>query len=385
MVLALLLARQGVSVTLLEAHRDFDRDFRGDTIHPATLEALDRLGLADRLLQFSHGKLEAMQFSSNGKITTLARFRRLKTRFPYIMILPQVKFLDFLATEARRYPAFRLELGASVQELVQEDGVTRGVRYRGADDALHEIQAPLTVGADGRFSKVRSLCGAVPVKASPPMDVLWFRLPRHPGDPRDQITFHVGGGLFIFLFDRGDEWQVGYALVKGKYAETKAAGMESLRASLILQVPWLADRVESLRDWQQIVMLSVESSRVPTWHQPGLLLIGDAAHVMSPVGGVGINYAIQDAIEAANVLATPLRTGQVTHAVLAEIQRRREPAVKLIQRFQRLVQDRVVKTALDKDRPFQLPWVARIMVKIPILRDLPARLIAFGTRRARIQ
>ena len=385
MLLALLLARQGVSVTLLEAHRDFDRDFRGDTIHPATLEALDRLGLADRLLQFPHGKLEAMQFSSNGKITTLARFRRLKTRFPYIMILPQVKFLDFLAAEARRYPAFRLELGASVQQLVQEDGVTRGVRYRGADDALHEIQAPLTVGADGRFSKVRSLCGAVPVKASPPMDVLWFRLPRRPGDPSDRITFHVGGGLFIFLFDRGDEWQVGYALVKGKYAETKAAGLDSLRASLVLQIPWLADRVESLRDWQQIVMLSVESSRVPTWHQPGLLLIGDAAHVMSPVGGVGINYAIQDAIEAANVLARPLRTGQVTHAELAEIQRRREPAVKLIQKFQRLVQDRVVKTALDKDRPFQLPWVARIMFKIPILRDLPARLIAFGTRRARIQ
>ena len=385
MVLALLLARKGVPVTLLEMHHDFDRDFRGDTIHPATLETLDQLGLADRLLQLPHGKLEAMQFFSNDTVTTLARFGRLKTRFPYIMILPQSKFLDFLAAEARRYPAFRLELGANVQQLVQEKGVIRGVRYRGADDAWHEVRAALTVGADGRFSKVRSLCGAVPVKASPPMDVLWFRLPRRAGDSRDQITFYIGGGLFIFLLDRGDEWQVGYGLTKGKFAETKAAGMDALRANLIRRVPWVADRAGSLQDWKQIVVLSVESSRVPTWHQPGLLLIGDAAHVMSPVGGVGINYAIQDAIEAANVLATPLRTGQVTQAHLAEIQKRREPAVKAIQKFQGLVQDRVVKGALDKDRPFRLPWVARVMLKIPILRDLPARLIAFGARRARMQ
>jgi 2-polyprenyl-6-methoxyphenol hydroxylase-like FAD-dependent oxidoreductase len=385
MVLALLLARKGVSVTLLEAHHDFDRDFRGDTIHPSTLEALDQLGLADRLLQLPHGKLEAMQFSSNGTVTTLARFRRLKTRFPYIMILPQAKFLAFLAEEARRYPTFRLELGATVQRLVQEDGATRGVRYRGADNAWREVLAPLTVGADGRFSKVRSLCGVVPVKTSPPMDVLWFRLPRRAGDPRDQITFYIGGGLFIFLLDRGNESQVGYALTKGKFAEVKSAGLDALRANLIRQVPWVTDRAESLQDWKQVAVLSVESSRVPTWHQPGLLLIGDAAHVMSPVGGVGINYAIQDAIEAANVLATPLRTGRVTQAQLAEIQKRRETPVKVIQKFQGLVQDRVVKAALDKDRPFRLPWVTRIMLRIPMLRDLPARLIAFGPRRARIQ
>jgi len=299
MMLALLLARKDVPVTLLEAHHDFDRDFRGDTIHPSTLEALDQIGLADRLLQIPHGKLETMQFSSGGTITTVARFTRLKTRFPYIMILPQAKFLDFLAEEARRYPAFKLVLGANVQRLIQEDGATRGVRYRGADDAWHEVRAPLTVGADGRFSKVRSLCGAVPEKSSPPMDVLWFRLPRRPGDPHDQITFYVGGGLFIFLLDRGDQWQVGYGLMKGKFPDTKAAGLDALRANLCRQVPWVADRADVLQDWKQIVTLSVESSRVPTWHQPGLLLIGDAAHVMSPVGGVGINYAIQDAIETA--------------------------------------------------------------------------------------
>ncbi len=383
-VLALLLARRGVPVTLLESHRDFDRDFRGDTIHPATLEALDQLGLADRLLQFPHGKLEAMQFTSSGTVTTIARFGRLKTRFPYIMILPQVRFLEFLAAEARKLPCFRLELGANVQRLIQDDGVTRGVGYRGSDNAWHEVRAALTVGADGRFSKVRSLCGAVPIKASPPMDVLWFRLPRRPADPRDEITFHVVGGLFIFLLDRGDEWQVGYALTKGSYAETKAAGLDALRANLVRQVPWVAEQARSLVDWRQIVVLSVESSRVPTWHQPGLLLIGDAAHVMSPVGGVGINYAIQDAIEAANVLAVPLRSGQVTRAHLATVQERRELAVKVIQRFQGFVQERVVKAALDPDQPFRLPWFVRLVLTIPILRDLPAKLIAFGIRRARI-
>lgn len=385
MVLALLLARRGVPVTLLEAHRDFDRDFRGDTIHPSTLEALDEIGLADRLLAIPHGRLETVQFYSGGTITTVARLGRLKTRFPYIMIMPQVRFLDFLAAEAGKYPDFRLVMGASVQRLIEEDGAIRGVRYRGDDGNWREVRATLTVGADGRFSKVRSLAGVVPVKSSPPMDVLWFRLPRRPGDPRDQVTFYIGGGLFIFLLDRGEQWQVGYALTKGKFAETKAEGLEALRANLARRVPWVADRAATLEDWKQIAVLSVESSRVKKWHRPGLLLIGDAAHVMSPVGGVGINYAIQDAIEAANVLAEPLRSGRVTEEQLAEVQRRREPAVKAIQRFQGLVQDRVVKAALDKDRPFRLPLAARILLKIPVLRDLPAKLVAFGPRRARIE
>lgn len=383
-VLGLLLARKGVPVTVLEAHHDFERDFRGDTVHPATLEALDQLGLADRLLQLPHGKLEELQIVSAGTTTTVAKFARLRTKFPYVMILRQSRFLEFLSEEARKFPAFRLITGANVQQLVRTGDTVSGVRYRAAD-GVHELRAALTVGTDGRFSKVRALAGLVPVKTAPPMDVLWFRLPRRPGDAADRLTFYIGGGHIVILFDRGDEWQVGYVLAKGTFAETKAAGLDALRADLARLVPWVADRAPELRDWKQVVVLSVESSRVPTWHLPGLLLVGDAAHVMSPVGGVGINYAIQDAVAAANVLAEPLKAGRATDAHCAEVQKRREPAVKLIQRFQGLVQNRVVKSALNKDRPFRLPLPARVLLKLPCLRDIPARLIAFGTRREHIE
>lgn len=385
MVLSLLLARKGVPVTLLEAHHDFDRDFRGDTIHPSTLEALDRIGLADKLLKLPHTKLERMQFSSGGTTTTVAEMTRLKSKFPYIMIMPQARFLDFLCEEAKKFPAFRLELGANVQRLVEDGGVVRGIRYRGADDQWHEILAPLTVAADGRFSKVRSLCGETPIKSSPPMDVLWFRLPRESTDLHDQINFYVGGGLLILLFDRGDDWQIGYAIGKGSFAEVKAAGIEAFRKTLEKQVPWIANRAHLLQEWSQITVLAVESSRVAKWHRPGLLLIGDAAHVMSPVGGVGINYAIQDAIETANLLSQPLKAGSVTEEQLAAVQKRREPSVKVIQRFQGVIQEQIVKTALTHDQPFQLPLPTRILLSIPYLRDIPARMIAFGYHRSIVQ
>ncbi|VTS08286.1 FAD-dependent oxidoreductase [Tuwongella immobilis] len=385
MVLALLLARRGVPVTLLEAHHDFDRDFRGDTIHPSTLEALDQIGLADRLLQIPHGRAEIAEINAAGQVTVIGRFNRLATKFPYIMLMPQAKFLDFLAAEASQYPSFRLVNGATVQRLVQENGTTRGVRYRGADGAWHEVQATLTVGADGRFSKIRSLCGATPIKSAPPMDVLWFRLPRQPEDPADRITFYVGSGRMVILLDRGDQWQGGYVILKGKYQEIKSAGIDAFHADLRRQIPWLGDRVNGIDDWKQMAVLSVESSRVPTWHQPGLLLIGDAAHVMSPVAGVGINAAIQDAIETANQLAKPLLAGTITDQQLAKVQQRREFSVKVTQRFQGIIQNRLVKAALDPDKPFQLPLIARVLLKLPIFRDLPARMIAFGVGRSRVQ
>jgi 2-polyprenyl-6-methoxyphenol hydroxylase-like FAD-dependent oxidoreductase len=243
----------------------------------------------------------------------------------------------------------------------------------------------LTVGADGRFSKVRSLAGFEPVKGSPPMDVLWFRLPRKPADPHDTATFYIGGGILVILLDRGTDWQIGYVITKGSFRELKSAGIEALRKSLAGQVPWMFDRVEFLQDWSQVSVLSVESSRVPTWYKPGFLLIGDAAHVMTPVGGVGINYAIQDAVESANVLAGPLREGRLELKHLAEVQKLREWPVKVIQAFQGFMQQKVVKTALAQDRPFKVPLLLRIISKLPLLRNIPARLVAFGPRRVRVK
>jgi 2-polyprenyl-6-methoxyphenol hydroxylase-like FAD-dependent oxidoreductase len=384
-MLALLLARRGVPVILLEAHKDFDRDFRGDTIHPSTLDVLDQIGLADRLLQIPHGKVERMKAVTPDGDLVMADFSGLKTRFPYIAMLPQAKMLGFLAEEAGRYPGFRLVMGANVQRLVEDDGAIRGVRYRGADGGWHEVRAALTVATDGRFSKVRSLAGLEPIKTAPPMDVVWFRLPHRPGDPRDAGAFYIHGGHFAVVLDRGDEWQVGYVILKGSYAHLREAGVEALRTSLAELVPWLAGRVDELRDWKQVSVLSVESSRLPCWHKPGLLLIGDAAHVMSPVGGVGINYAVQDAVEAANLLAGPLKRGRVSEGDLAAVQRVRERPTRVIQAVQGFLQRTIAGPALETNKPFRLPLALRIVQRLPILRGLPGRMIAYGIRRVRVE
>jgi 2-polyprenyl-6-methoxyphenol hydroxylase-like FAD-dependent oxidoreductase len=382
-MLGLLLARAGVPLTLLEAHHDFDRDFRGDTVHPSTLELLDQIGLAEPLLRLPHARMTRVRIVSADGEQVLGDLTRLRTRFPYVMLMPQARLLDFLAAEARRYPHFRLVLGADVRRLVEEGGVVRGVRYQ-ADDGWHEALAPLTVAADGRFSRLRKLAGIETVGSAPPMDVLWFRLPRRPDDPRDEGTIHVGGGRFLILLGRTDEWQAGYAFPKGGFAKLKAAGLPALREGLSRIMPWLTDRVAALDDWHRFSVLSVESSRVRRWHRPGLLLIGDAAHVMSPVGGVGINYAIGDAVETVNVLADALRDGQAPTRLLHEVQRRREWQVKIIQAVQRFMQTAIVGQALQH-KTFRLPLPIRLLLKVPLLRDLPARMIAFGPRRTRLE
>lgn len=384
MILALLLARAGVSVTLLEAHPDFDRDFRGDTVHPATLELLDRLGLADRLHRIPHGKLRTMRLRTSGGSVTLADLGRLGGKYPYILTVPQVKLLDLLADEARRFSTFRLVLQANVQRLVEDAGVVRGVRYRDREDRWHEVRARLTVAADGRFSKLRHLAGIEPIQAAPPMDVVWFRLPKKPADAEGGAELYVGGGHLGVVLDRGDEWQIGYVILKGSFSAVRAGGIAALRQGLSELIPWLADRVELLHDWKQTAVLNVESSRVRRWYRPGLLLIGDAAHVMSPVGGVGINVAIQDAVEAANVLTEPLRAGRLSVRDLAEVQRRREWAVKVIQFMQRQIQERIAAPGLASGS-FRLPWQLRLLTAIPGLRDLPARMFAYGPRRVRLE
>ncbi|MBD2740735.1 FAD-dependent oxidoreductase [Coleofasciculus sp. FACHB-1120] len=378
-VLALLLARQGIPVMLLEVHKDFDRDFRGDTLHPSVMEIMDELGLADRLLQMRHTKVPSLTLMTTEGPIRFVDLSHLKTKYPYITMLPQVDFLQFITEEAKRYPNFQLVMGANVQELIEDNGVIQGVRYRG-HGGWHEVRCQVTIGADGRFSRIRQLAGMELIKTSPPMDVLWFRLPRKADDPEETMG-RVAGGRLLVLLNRFDYWQVGYVIPKGSYQQLREAGLETLRQSVAETSPLFADRMQKLHDWSQVALLTVESSRVKRWYRPGLLLIGDAAHVMSPVGGVGINYAIQDAVVAANVLSEPLKKGQLQESDLAKVQRQRELPTRIIQAFQSLVQQRVIARAIDSTQTFKPPFLFRL----PILRDIPARVIAFGVWPVRIK
>ena len=377
-MLSLLLARWGVRVTLLEAHRDFDREFRGNTINSSVLEILARLGLARGALGLGHAKIRRFILQAGGRREAFADFSRLRTPYPYVLMLPQARLLEFVVNEAMRYPNFRLVMGARVKELVVEGDTVRGVRYRGEDGA-REVRAQLTVGTDGRFSRLRRLTGADASTGSSPMDVFWFNLPRDERDPENAgAVFRFGRGSLLVLMDHCDYWQIGYIIPKGYYPRLKEEGVSALRDSVAALAPELADRVAELRDWGQGSLLSVESDVLKRWYRPGLLFLGDAAHVVSPVGGVGINLAIQDAVVAANLLAGPLGKGKVRVRHLRAVQRRREWAVRLIQGAQELAQRHVVADALHADEQFELSRLLRLLLRTPILRNLPARLIAYG-------
>src|SRR5436309_4247073 len=377
-VLSYMLAHKGIDVMLLESHLDFDRDFRGDTLHPSILEVMDELGLADRLLQLPHTKFNLVAPPAAG---AQLRFdlHDLKTKFPYIAMMPQTRFLEFVTSEAQRFPSFRLVMGARVEELLEEDGRICGVRYRG-HDGWHEVRALLTVGTDGRFSRLRKLAGFEPIASSPPMDVLWLRLSRKSDDPHGLMGRFGHGRALIFL-EREDHWQVGYIIGKGTYQQVHTAGLEALRQAIAETAPDFADRVAELKDWKQVSMLSVEANRLPRWYRPGLLLLGDAAHVMSPAGGNGINYAIMDAVAAANILSAPLQAGQVTVADLARVQRRREWPTRVIQAIVNLFQDRLLKAALDPKGSFTFPS----FLGWPLLRKVIPLLFGFGIRPEHVQ
>lgn len=382
--LALLLARQGVPTILLEAHKDFAREFRGDTIHPSILEEMQKLGLAERLLQLPHTRAYNVQFHMGERQLTFDDFRRLKSPYPYIMKLSQVRFLNFLVEEARQYPHFQLVMGARVERLLEEKGSIRGVRYRTPEGEV-EVQAALTIGADGRFSWTRRLAHMAPITLSPPLDFLWFHLPRHESDPHSEaVELHFAPGMFIILLDRGDKWQVGCAISKGTYQQVRQAGIDALQREVESCVPWFADRVEHLDSWKQVSLLSIESSRLERWHRPGLLLIGDAAHVMSPIGSVGINLAIQDAIAAANLLTRPLLDQTLSESDLAAVQRRRELRTRIAQGWVGLIQQQIVKS-LNARTPFQLPPIARLLLRAPVIGTIPTRITALGGWQERIQ
>lgn len=378
-MLALLLARQGIDVTLLEEHLDFARDFRGDTVHPSTMEILAQIDLADRVLQLDHTRASRMVIESPQGVIGTIGFQALRTRFPYITLIPQVHFLECLTAAAQAYPTFHLVMGARAEQLLTEQGTVQGVRYR-ARDGWHDLRAVLTVGADGRFSRMRKLAGFTPRTTSQRMDVLWFRLPRQADDGDEAgADLSVGEDHLFVRLNRGDSWQIGYTILKGSFQEIKAAGLPALQARIAQAAPAFAARLHVLREWKQISVLSVESSMLRRWYLPGLLLIGDAAHVMTPVGGVGINVAIQDAVAAANILAPGLKSGQIASADLARVQRRRQWPTKIIQSFQRQIQRQMMAGVGRGRRPALL---LRLILRTP-LRTLPAWLIAFGPGRER--
>jgi 2-polyprenyl-6-methoxyphenol hydroxylase-like FAD-dependent oxidoreductase len=377
-VLGLLLARAGVEVLVLEKHADFFRDFRGDTVHPSTLEILEELGLLEDFAKLPHQRVTRLRFWSDRGAVTVADFGDLHVRHPYIAMVPQWDLLDLLADAARRCPAFTLRMESEVVEVIERDGQVSGVRYR-AEDGMHEVRADLTVAADGRDSAVRRAAGMVPVDYGAPIDVLWFRLSRRDTDP-DESFGRVSGARFMAMINRGSYWQIGYLIRKGSDAALRGQGLPALRSALGELLPFLADRVGELETWDDVKTLQVQVNRLRRWHRPGLLCIGDAAHAMSPIGGVGINLAIQDAVAAANLLAAPLLEGALTEEDLALVQRRRRLPTVVIQTLQRVVQRRIMQPVLSGRPTGRSARILNLARRIRPLRRLPARLVGVGIR-----
>lgn len=378
MMTAYLLARCGIPVTLLESHGDFDRDFRGDSLHPYTLELLDTLGLADDLLALPHFPAQRFRMHTPTGTITTADYGRLRTRFPYVALMPQARFLDFMADRAAALPTFTLRTGARVRSLdIDDAGRVRGVRWRGGDGE-HVLRAALVIAADGRFSTVRRLADLPAVSLGASSDLLWFRLPRHVDDPPEaDVDLYFGSHHYAGLLGGVHDWQIGLALPKGGYPAARAAGTGPIRDFLRRHVDWLGDRIDLLTDFSQCTLLSVDIARVRSWHRPGLLLIGDAAHVISPVGGNGILMAVQDAVAATNRLVSALRTGHVTDRALAAVQRAREPAVVAVQAQQVRIERRS-SAAREAGRPLLPTRLLRVLTALPGARTRAARANAYG-------
>jgi 2-polyprenyl-6-methoxyphenol hydroxylase-like FAD-dependent oxidoreductase len=376
MMLGFLLARAGIDVIVLEKHADFLRDFRGDTIHPSTLEVMHELDLLDELLTLPHEKVRELRAQVGKTTLALADFAHLPTRCGYIAFMPQWDFLNFLADHAQRYAAFRLLMEAEVTSLIEESERTVGVRAE-TPTGLIEVRADLVVAADGRHSIVRDKAGLEVKEFGAPMDVLWFRLSRKPDDPAQTMGRFDIGRIFITI-NRGDYWQCGYVIPKGQFEEIRRQGLDSFRKKIVELAPYA--RGNELNDWQDVKLLTVRVDRLSRWFRPGLLCIGDAAHAMSPIGGVGINLAIQDAVAAANMLAEPLRNRRLSTDDLRRIQNRREFPTRVTQRLQVAVQRRVIARVLRESKPLKLPLALRLINGVPPLRRIPARLIGIGIR-----
>jgi 2-polyprenyl-6-methoxyphenol hydroxylase-like FAD-dependent oxidoreductase len=383
MMLGYLLARAGVDVVVLEKHADFLRDFRGDTIHPSTLELMHELGILSDFLALPHQEARELKARFGGLEVTVADFSHLPTRCKFIALMPQWDFLNFLRERGRRYPGFRVLMQTAATDLIEEAGAVTGVRADTPEGAL-EVRARLVVGCDGRHSLVRQKAGLAVENLGAPMDVLWFRVSRKPDDPDETMGVFEAGRIFVVI-NRGDYWQCGYVIPKGSFEAVRRAGLTQFCAQLTRTMPLFADRVGELADWDQIKLLTVAVDRLKRWYRRGLICIGDAAHAMSPVGGVGINLAVQDAVAAANILAQPLLRGAIGEDALRRVQARREFPTRVIQRAQVLVQERLITGVLGSQDEIEPPFLLKLLRAIPFLRRIPARIVGMGIRPEHIR
>jgi 2-polyprenyl-6-methoxyphenol hydroxylase-like FAD-dependent oxidoreductase len=377
-MLGFLLARAGVDVLILEKHKDFFRDFRGDTIHPSTLEVMHELGLLEALLGQPHQELREITAHFGERVLTLADFSHLPTRCKFIAFMPQWDFLNFISNHARKYPGFRLRMEAEVTGLLTENERVVGVKARTPNGPL-EVRAKLVVGADGRSSTVRTTGGLEVIDSGAPIDVLWFGLSRHSDDP-PQAFGYVGAGQFMVLINRDDYWQCAYVIRKGSFPERQRNGVEAFRQDVARCAPFLAARIGQIKDWDEVKLLSVKVDHLRAWYRDGLLCVGDSAHAMSPIGGVGINLAIQDAVAAANLLAPNLRDGSLRPEHLAEVQKRREQPARMTQRLQIFLHKHLLERIFDSPEMIPPPLPLRLTDQFPRFRRITARAVGIGFR-----
>jgi len=384
MVLALLLARAGVKVVVLEKHADFLRDFRGDTVHPSTLEVMYELGLLDRLLELPHSRVDNLTARFGDDEFTIASFKNLPTHCRFLVLMAQWDFLNFIATESQRYPTYQLRMRTEVTDLIEEEGTIVGVRAVGPGGPL-EVRASLVIGANGRGSVLPEKAGLAVEEIGVPMDVFWFRLSRLPNDgPQMGGTFSQG--RILVLIPREGHWQVGFVIPKGAADQVRSAGLDAFRETIVRLAPFARERILEITDWDQVKLLTVRINRLDRWCRPGLLFIGDAAHAMSPVGGVGINLAIQDAVAAANAVAQPLREGRLTIDDLAHVERRRTLPTRLTQRLQKTMQDIVIGPQLaGRNGAGHVPFGVRVLGAVPALRTVLAYVIGVGIRTEHVR
>ncbi len=376
-MLGYLLARGGVPVTVLEKHKDFFRDFRGDTVHPSTLEVMYELGLLEEFLQLPHQKLTSVGGVLGDFAFQAAAFRRLPTHCKFVALMPQWDFLNFLSSHAAKFPAFNLRLEHEAVDLIRDSGRTTGVQAKTPSGTV-DIRADLVVGCDGRHSTIRKAAGLEVIESGVPIDVLWFRISRTGNDP-EQLFGNINYGKALVLIPRGDYFQSGLIIRKGSFEEIQRRGLDEFRADIARIAPYLADRVAELKDWDQIKLLSVQINRLEQWHRPGLLCIGDAAHAMSPAGGVGINLAIQDAVATANILTGALREGRVTEALLARVQCRREFPTRATQ-FMQVQAHKLFEKVFQNPGPAKAPWQVKVAFNIPGVQDLLGFVVGNGFR-----